>query len=562
MKRINFIMAIVFLMAFLISSRLFYKSIWQHSIYSALADSQQKVEKETTASRGQIYAYEDPSRSKTYPLATSVEKYTINIVPKNVTNAKDVANKLAPILELKEEDIFNAINNQKLYIPPIKKRVEREKAEQITNMNLKGVLISAEDTRFYPENTLSSQLLGFVDGEGEGKYGLEGYYNSELKGQSGYIVAERDARGRILSADSSQRAQNGSNLYLTIDHNLQYLVEQKLAEAKDKYQADSGTIIVMDPKTGAILAMASNPTYDPNKFSEVPKDQQSLFMNPAISFVWEPGSIFKPICMAAALNEGKLEPDTKGTFSNMTVVQGYEIHTAQNKAFGEETMTQVLENSDNVAMVWVSDQLGNEIYYNYIKNFGFGDKTNIDLVNEVNGNLLALKNWRDVSRANISFGQGLSVTPLQIVTAYSAIANGGKLLKPYVVDKIVKADGEEIISKPQTVREVISSDATNKLIGMLVSVVENGHGKKAKVPGYSVAGKTGTAQIPKPEGGYYEDRHVGSFAGFFPADNPQFAMVVKLDNPKNVEWAESSAAPTFGEIASWIVNYYQIKPNQ
>lgn len=562
MKRINFLMAIVFLMALFISFRLFQKSVLEHSAYTALAENQQKVEKETPASRGQIFVYEDPNKTKTYPLATSIEKYIINVVPKNVTNTKEVANKLASILGLKEEDIYNSINNQKLYIPPIKKRVGRDQAEQIKSLNLKGVLVSTEDTRFYPENMLGSQFLGFVDNDGEGHYGLEGYYNSELKGQTGYIVADRDAIGRILFSDQTQKSQNGSDLYLTIDHNLQYFVEQKLAESKEKYQADSGTIIVMDPKTGAILAMASNPTYDPNTFSEVPKDQQNLFMNPAISFVWEPGSIFKPFCMGAALNEGKVEPDTKGTFSNMTVVQGYEIHTAQDKAFGEETMTQVLENSDNVAMVSIADQLGNETYYNYIKKFGFGEKTNIDLVSEVNGSLLALKNWRDIHRANFSFGQGLSVTPLQMVTAYSAIANGGKLPKPYIVDKIIKASSEEIVTKPKTVQEVISSDSANKLTGMLVSVVENGHGKKAKVPGYSVAGKTGTAQIPKPEGGYYEDRHIGSFAGFFPADNPQFAMVVKLDNPKNVDWAESSAAPTFGDIAAWMLNYYQIQPTR
>jgi cell division protein FtsI/penicillin-binding protein 2 len=562
MKRINFLMAIVLLMALFISARLFQKSVLEHTAYTALAENQQKVEKETSASRGQIFAYEDPGKTKTYPLATSVEKYTVNVVPKNIVNAKDVANKLAPILELKEEDIFNAINNQKLYIPPLKKRIEKGKADQIKNFNLKGVLIAAEDTRFYPENMLGSQFLGFVDNEGEGKYGLEGYYNSELKGQAGYVIADRDALGRILFSNQNQESQNGSDLYLTIDHNLQYFVEQKLAESKEKYQADSGTIIVMDPKTGAILAMASNPSYDPNKFNEIPQDQQNLFMNPAISFVWEPGSIFKPFCMAAAVNEGKVEPDTKGTFSNMTVVQGYEIHTAQDKAFGEETMTQVLENSDNVAMVWVADQLGNETYYNYIKKFGFDAKTNIDLVNEVNGNLLALKNWRDVSRANISFGQGISVTPLQMVAAYSAIANGGKLSKPYMVDKIVKSNGEEIITKSKTTQDVISAESATKLTSMLISVVENGHGKKAKVPGFSVAGKTGTAQIPNPEGGYFEDKHVGSFAGFFPADNPQFAMVVKLDNPKNVEWAESSAAPTFGEIAAWMLNYYQIQPTQ
>lgn len=560
-SRINFLLIVIFLFIALLTIRLFQKSVLEHTKYLALAESQQKTEKEVPAMRGKIYS-QDKASGEYYPFATSIGKYSVEVVPKNIKDPKDTSAKLAQVLSIEEKEIYDKINNQKLYIPPLKKGIEKELADKIISLNIIGVSISPEEYRFYPEQNLASQVIGFVNAEGEGKYGIEGYYNSELKGEKGWMVASRDAQGEIVSPDYGQEAQDGSDLVLSIDHNVQYFVEQKLAEAKEKYGADSGTVIVMDPTNGAILAMASNPSYDPNKFNEVPKDQQNLFMNPATSFVWEPGSIFKAICMAGAVNDNKVQPDTIGYFLNMTVVDGYEIHTAQDKAFGEETMTKVLENSDNVAMVWVAEQLGNDSFYNYIKKFGFGEKTGLDSEGEVAGSILDVKKWRNIHRANFSFGQGISTTPLQMVLAYSAIANGGKLVKPYLVEKIIKPDNTSIQTQPKIVRDVISQDTASKLTQMLVSVVENGHGKKAKVPGFSVAGKTGTAQIPNPAGGYYEDQHIGSFAGFFPADNPKFAMIVKLDNPKNVEWAESSAAPTFGDIAAWLLNYYAISPNQ
>jgi cell division protein FtsI/penicillin-binding protein 2 len=216
-------------------------------------------------------------------------------------------------------------------------------------------------------------------------------------------------------------------------------------------------------------------------------------------------------------------------------------------------------------MVWISDQLGNDTMYKYFVDFGFGKKTGIDLSGETSGSILDITKWRDITRATTSFGQGISVTPLQVLMATSVIANNGKLMKPYVVDKMIRSEEGEVKTKPEEINQVISEETAQKLTGMMISVVVNGHGKKAAVQGYKVAGKTGTAQVPKPPsegGGYYEDRHIGSFAGFFPADNPKFVMIVRLDNPKNTEWAESSAAPTFGEIAKWLLDYYQIPPSE
>lgn len=560
-KRINILTGIIFIIGVILLVQLFYKGVVEFGKYTAIAKDQHTIVKNLEPKRGEILT-ENFTTGEKYPLATNIEKYNINVIPKNVKNKDEVAEKLSPLIEIKKEEIFDKINNDKPYIPALKKKVEKDLANKIADLNLEGVYVSPEDVRYYPEGDFASHILGFVNNEGLGNYGIEGYYDSVLKGEGGKVKAEKDAWGRLISVNEPQNIRDGSSLVLTVDHNLQYTVQEKLREAIEKYAADNGSIIIMNPKTGAILAMAGYPSYDPNKFNESAKDNQDVFINPAISKVWEPGSIFKPMVMGAGLDLKKVEPDTEDIFSNMTVVQGYEIHTAQDKAFGRETMTQVLENSDNVAMVWLADKIGDDDLYKYLDRFGFNSKTGVDLSGETNGSMAKLKDWRDITRATISFGQGISLTPMQILSAYAVIANGGKFVKPYIVDQIIKENGEIITTEPKTEQEVLSAETAAKLSGMLVSVVERGHGKMAGVSGYNVAGKTGTAQIPKPEGGYYEDRHVGSFAGFLPAEDAKFAIIVRLENPKNVEWAESSAAPVFGEIAQWLVNYYQIQPTK
>ena len=246
----------------------------------------------------------------------------------------------------------------------------------------------------------------------------------------------------------------------------------------------------------------------------------------------------------------------------MVKVDSYEIHTSTNEAYGEETMTQVLENSDNVAMVWLSEKIGKEKMYEYIKNYGFGRKSGIELDNENAGKVDDMKNWSNTQRATIAFGQGITTTPLQMTTATNAIANKGKLMQPYIIEKAINSSDQEETTQPKEIASVISSETAAKVVGMMVSVVENGHGKKAAVEGYKVAGKTGTAQVPKPGGGYYPDRHIGSFVGFAPVSNPKFTMLVRLNNPKAVEWAESSAAQAFGEMARWLLDYFRVAPGE
>lgn len=553
-KRLKVIIGLIIVMGAILGWRLFQKQILEHANYLASAENQYIIKKDLPAGRGKIYA------SDMFPLATDTQYWQILAVPRNIKNPDEVSSNLAPLLGMSKSEIFELINNNKSYVPPLKHGLNEEEGDKIANLKITGIIVLPEAKRFYPEGKLASQVLGFVNNLDDGQYGIEGFFNDELKGYGGEIYAEKDILGRPFNIGEKVDPQNGADLILTLDHNIQYQAEIVLSQAVKKYKADGGSMVIMDPKTGAVLAMAGFPDYDPNKFNEVSGDSQDVFNNPVISKPWEPGSVFKPLIMAAAINEGKVQPGTTGVFSNKVTVDSYEIHTSTDQAYGQETMTQVLENSDNVAMVWVSEQLGKDLEYKYLKDYGFGRKSGIEMDTESPGDVLDVKQWSNTQRATIAFGQGISMTPIQLVTAMASIANGGKLLKPYIVSQINFADGRTNSRSEQEVKRVLNVDTAQKVREMMISVVVNGHGKKAAVPGYRVAGKTGTAQVPAPGGGYYKDRHIGSFIGFAPADDPKFVMLVRLDQPKNVDWAESSAAPTFGEMAKWLLDYFRIPP--
>lgn len=551
-KRIQIVGAVFVIIALLLGYRLFQKQVLQHGIYAAQAENQYMVKEESPATRGNIYF------SDMFPAATNSRLYQVLAVPNQIKDKKDAATKIAPLIGLETDKLFEIIDNNKYYVPPLKKKISEEEGQKVADLKIKGITVVPQSVRLYPEGQLASQILGFVDAEGNGHYGLEGYYNNELKGIGGETYSEKDTKGNIFDVNSQLNARNGTNYVLTVNHDIQYEVETVLQKSVEKYKADSGSVVISDPKTGAILAMANYPTYDNNDSSKV--TDQALFNNATITNAWEPGSVFKPFTMAAAVNENKVQPDTTGVFGSEVTVNGYQIHTSTFKAYGKETMTQVLENSDNVAMVWISQLLGKETMEKYFKSYGFGRKTGIELDNESAGSMIDVKHMSDVQQANMAFGQGLTATVLQVLDATATIANKGKFMQPYIVQKTIDYKNKEDLRNPKEVASVLSEETANKTKDMMISVVVNGHGKRAAVPGYAVAGKTGTAQVPDPKGGYYTDRHVGSFAGFAPANDPKFAMVVRLDNPKNVDWAESSAAPTFGEIAKWLLDYLGVPP--
>lgn len=563
-RRFSVIFVAVILMIGLLIFRLFEKQIVDHDQYVALAEGQQRFEESQLAQRGEIYAHDsyfDPN--KIYPLAFDVKSYALYAIPKQIIKKEETAKFLASYSGQDEKEIFDKINTDKLYLPALKRRLNFDQAQEIKNKKITGVYVVPENNRSYPENSLASHILGFVNAEGKGNYGFEGHYDAELKGSPGKITGEKDTLGRIISYLDQQGAEDGASYVLTIARPVQFFVEQKLAEAVKTYQADAGTVVIMDVKTGGIVAMASTPTYDPNKYSDFANQNQNIFINPAIANLYEPGSIFKPFTMAAALDTGPVTPDTEGVFSNYTVVDGHEIHTALDEAYGRENMAQILQHSDNVGMVWVGQQLGAEKLYQYITKFGFLDKTNIDLDTEAAGSAPELKDWHNIGLATISFGQGISVTPIELVSGYATIANGGVSIYPRVADQIMLPDGEKKNIEKRTGVRVIKEETAKEVKDMLVSVVESGFGKKAAVPGFKIAGKTGTAQIPIAGGGYEKDIFNHSFAGFAPADDPRFAMIVKLDKPKTAQYAESTATPLWGEIASFLLNnYYRIPASQ
>lgn len=567
--RVKSLAVFLVLLCFLLVFKMGNIQIFKHEHYLALAQNQQRFEQTQMAERGKIYVHDSASDpSSYYPLAFDVKKFAVWAVPNQIKKKDETAKALSDLLLLPEKDIFDKINNDKLYIPALKRGLTLDEAHLIQDKKIAGVYVTPEYSRYYPEETLASQVLGFVNSESDGKYGFEGHYDNELKGKEGNVTGEKDTLGRIINLLDQTDPQNGNSYVLTIDRSAQYFIEKKLTEAMEKYQAESGTVIAMDIKTGGILAMASTPTFDPNNYRDQAGKDSSLFMNPAISYLFEPGSIFKPLVMAAALDKGLVTPDTESVFESTVQVQGYTIHTAEDKAFGRESMTQVLQNSDNVGMVWVANLLGNGDLDKYIRAFGLLDRTGIDLDTESTGRVPDPKQWRDINRATISFGQGISVTPMELLSAYAAIANGGKYIYPHIVDKVIYDNGQEKSTGKEEGQQVISKTTADQMKEMLYNVVMNGTAKKAQVPGFRIAAKTGTAQIAKPEGGYEDnDTKLGiynhSSAGFAPVDDPQFALLVKLTKPKTSHYAESTAVPLFGEISSFLLNYhYRLKPTE
>lgn len=407
-------------------------------------------------------------------------------------------------------------------------------------------------SRFYPEGYLASSLAGFLGFQNKiriGQYGVEEYYEPWLSGQVGF-------KNFLDKVGFSNGPGQGSSLVLSVDKNVQFFVETKLRELVRKWGASGGNVIVQNPKTGAILAMADYPNFNPNNYSDFFLEE---FINPNIQSIFEPGSSFKTITMAAALDVGAVKPETSYFDSGEIKVNSATIRNYDLKSNGYQTMTNVLEKSINTGAVFAMRQTGQDKFLEYIERFQLNQKTDIDLAGEVSGDIKNLYTGREINFVTASFGQGIAITPLQLVNAYSAIANGGRMMRPYVVEKIIKPGGESVLIKPEVIAEPISPETSETLTSMLVSVIENGSIKKARVPGYKIAGKTGTAQEAKPEGGY-SDFFIHTLIGFGPADDPRFTILLKLDQPQAVETAAVSLADVFGDIASFLIGYYNIPP--
>ncbi|MGK2848803.1 MAG: peptidoglycan D,D-transpeptidase FtsI family protein [Minisyncoccota bacterium] len=562
--RMRFLFGSIIFTGVALGLRLYFIQVINHEKWTAIAANQHNASQELLADRGEIYMQDGGGR---YPLAVNREYSLVYVVPKEVIDKDHVTLELARILGVDTDVILAKLNMSNDPFEIVKKRLTDDEVRQIKEAKLKGVAFLPEKYRYYPAGELASQVIGFSTlGErgNTGKYGLESSQNERLQGSIGAVTQEKDAAGRWIPLSDRRLSapKNGESLILTLDRVIQYETEKILAESIKAYDADSAHAIVMNPHTGAILAMASQPQFDPNNYAQV--EDYGVFLNPAISFSYEPGSIMKPITMAIGLEEKKVSPMSEYVDTGVVHEAGYAIRNAENKVYGKSTMTNVLEQSINTGVIFVEQQVGNALFKEYFERFGFGQNTDVALPAELPGNIRNLQNIRsNLSFYTASFGQGVSVTPLQMVTAYAVLANGGILYKPQIIDRVIHADGTEEKIQPEVIRRVLQKETSEQIGKMLRSVVVNGHGKRADVPGYLVGGKTGTAQIAKSDAKGYEDgMSIGSFVGYAPLNDPQFVVLVKLDNPKSVEWAESSAAPTFGKIMRFLLEYAKIKPTE
>lgn len=560
--RTNLVLLFIIIFGAVIIYRLFSLQILQRKLYEAQALGQQVAFNSITGSRGQIFCAisqgnkGEQGSGEVKSLAINRDSWSFSVNPKDIKDKEIFAETLGSRMDQSQEQILSKLNSDDSYVV-IAKDLSTDKMEEIKLLNLKGLSWQNNPDRFYPQGQMASQTLGFLGGAGSGQYGIEGYYEDILKGEIG-IQKEEKGLNSIFS-NSDKASLDGSDIYLTVDYNIQFQAENLLKQEKIKNNIDSGQIIVLKPDTGRILALANFPNFDPNKYSK--ETNMDIFQNSAVQKLFEPGSIMKPFTMAAALNEGKITPETTYIDTGILTFGTKSIHNFANEKYGQQTMIKVLEKSINTGAVFAQQQLDHKTFFNYINRFGFTSKTGVDLQGEVYSQNENLKNGPDMNYATASFGQGIEVTPMQMARAFCVIANGGKLVRPYIVEKISSPDGSnenQSYAKKEASDSIISAQTASQLNLMLINVVDK---SPAKIPGYYLAGKTGTAQVPlSNKKGYDPDKTIQSFVGYGPALNPQFVILVKLDNPK-VSRSALSAVPLFKELAQYIINYWQIPPD-
>jgi cell division protein FtsI/penicillin-binding protein 2 len=549
-----FLFIILFLM---IDVRLYYWQIVRADELSGIGQAQYGTEVKLIPQRGQIMTKDG------FTIAANKISYLVFANPKVIKDKETAANMLSPLLKIESSTISAQLNRDSFY-SPLKTQVDESVKEKIESLNIAGINFNEQTTRFYPEASMAAKILGFVgkDQKGApiGSYGLEGYYERELRGKTGIAVQIRDAWGNPIPAklNDSANAVDGRSLTLNIDRIIQYILEQELKNGIEKYGAESGYAGIIDPKTGAILAMSAFPTYDPQHYQDF---KDNLYNNPFISATYEPGSTFKSLIMSSAIDAGVINSDTICTICEGPVeIGGYSIKTWNNKYYPNITMTEVIQHSDNTGMVFVGQKLGLDRMISYLNKFGIGDLTGIDLQGEVSPDLRKKNDWHPIDLATATFGQGITVTPIQLLTAFASIANDGKRMEPHIVNTINTPDGNEIKIQPKVLSKPISPKTAKIMTEILVNAVDNGEAKWAKPKGYRIAGKTGTAQIAVA--GHYDPKQtIASFIGFAPAEDPKFAMLVVLNRPTSSIYGAETAAPIFFNIAKKILTYYNIPPD-
>jgi cell division protein FtsI (penicillin-binding protein 3) len=528
-----------------------YLQIYRSSWLSKKASAQYERPLKELGKRGTIYD------ANLREMAVSINTTSISAYPHKIQDIQGTAKKLANSLNIDSAILQNRLLAKKPFIW-VKRQATPREVNAVKSLNLEGIGFLSETSRFYPQKTLAAQTIGFTGLDGKGLEGIEFYYDNQLKGANFEYVVLKDALGQGFESEKAKEDYSGKNIVLTIDQTIQYITEKALKEAVDENSAKAGIAVVMSPKTGAILSIAQYPTLNPNSYD---KFDRNLWRNRAITDPFEPGSIMKIFSAAAAIEYGNCTENTTFFCENGEYRIGKNvIHDTH--SHGWLTLREVVKLSSNIGAYKVVSKTGPEFLYKTLKNFGFGEKTGINCPGETSGTVIPYKNWRPIDVGAISFGQSISASPLQIISAVSAIANDGLLMKPYIVQAITDQNGFAVERfDPAPVRQAISPASAGKLKEILTSVTEkDGTGFNAALEGYRVCGKTGTAQKTDESGRYAKGRYVSSFVGFVPADNPEVAILVMVDEPSKSHYGGIVSAPAFKKIAQETLTYMNIQP--
>lgn len=535
--------------------RLFYLQVLKHDFFAHKSFMQLRSIINLYPNRGYIY---DKFKR---PLAMTTNTYDVFAVPSEIKKPVDAAREMSPYLSIPYPQLVRLLSKKDSF-EWIERQVNPDNTAKLKALNLRGIGFIKTEKRVYPYGNLACHVLGFVGLDNQGLGGLEFRYDKLLKGSSGKVILERDPRGVQLVSGRRDISppHDGEHIITTIDPRLQYSAQKHLENAVVSNGAAKGQVIVMDPKTGSILAMACYPDFDPNSYKS-----NTFHKNATVVDVYEPGSVFKPITLSAAINEGIAEPDTVFFVPETLQVKNRVISEAHERASGSssrKTVTDILSESLNVGTSLIAMRMGEKTFYNYMRDFGFGQKTGIQFSGESRGMLRPLARWSGVDIAMISFGQGIAVTSIQLAAAVGAIANNGMYMQPRIVDYTTDHTFETRRAVPITEKkQVIRPETARKMVDMMINVVEKGTGTATKIPGYYIAGKTGTAQKVKENGfGYEPGKYVASFVGFFPAHNPKVLILVSVDSPRKSIYGSTVAAPAFKAIAKDIIDYYNIPP--
>lgn len=549
-NRVIFYFAIIFILFIILALRLVWIQVINSAEYEHKALSQRVKEFVVNSERGIIY---DNTGRK---LAVSLPAKTVVALPDNIINPEKTAAELSELLDISYNTIYRRITSQAAAIF-LQRKVSEDLYQEIENKNLKGITFTEESKRYYPEGQLASHIIGFTGVDNNGLNGLELSYNNYLSGKAGKMIVEKDAEGKTIPNGIREAVpgRDGYNVHLTIDEVIQYMAEKELKNAAETFDFSGGSIIVMDSSNGDLLAMANTPAYNPNKFANF---SEKSWRNRAINDVFEPGSTFKIITAASALEEGVITENDILTDPGHIYVENEEISCWSRVGHGRQTFAEVVKNSCNPGFVEVGLKMDKETFYSYIKAFGFGEQTGIRLPAEAAGIIPEYDRIGPVELATFSFGHGISVTPIQLASAISAVANEGKLMRPRLVKEVdTGINSENIINEPQLVRQVISKSTADKTKELLKQVVESGTGTQAAVEGYEIGGKTGTAKH------YNEDIYDSSFIGIVPAgDRDLVVLTILYDIKGETYYGSQTAAPVFKNLTGNILNYLNIKPDQ